>query len=488
MISSTSNEKRNISRIFHQLVNIFLSVCLLVSVIMTVYGLRMLGKTQDAYWDLNRWGYIVIALSVFLQIIISVMFFVKREWKINFSILLFSIGITIFFVNIYLVIKAGQLDIINAYERGARRAKVKFDNRTKLEVVRDLREKNINAYPSYSPGYQANVDNDFKKLLPLGGVSNSATVYCNETGEYLVFNSDRYGFNNDDTAYDKDIDFLIIGDSYAQGACVQPGEDIAGVLRKKGYNAISLGAGGGCPLGVLACLLEYGVHLKPRYVICTIYDKWNLGRLKLASNIDMLMRYLNLDFSQNLINRQYEIDNFLKRYINKVYDEKLKKELEQNKAERKYETKGFVWKIITLYRVRLLVGFHRGHFLTKDRQIIEERTKQRGQASAKYTDNKNFMLLKETLEKSKRVTGSFGGKFYYVFLPTFEAPLENQLLRRSNRLDSILKELNIPIIDFSKEAMKLDNPHSILPFGIATHYTAQGYELLADQIIHETKE
>ena len=42
----------------------------------------------------------------------------------------------------------------------------------------------------------------------------------NESGYYSIYKSDRYGFNNPDYVWDKnEIDLVIIGDSFAHGAC-----------------------------------------------------------------------------------------------------------------------------------------------------------------------------------------------------------------------------------------------------------------------------
>ena len=60
-------------------------------------------------------------------------------------------------------------------------------------------------------------------LIPLSGISNIKTIDCNENGYFSFYNSDRYGFNNNDSVWDeKTIEYLLIGDSFTQGACVNP--------------------------------------------------------------------------------------------------------------------------------------------------------------------------------------------------------------------------------------------------------------------------
>ena len=59
---------------------------------------------------------------------------------------------------------------------------------------------------------------------------------CNENGYYSIYDSDRFGFNNPDDQWDQDLDFLLIGDSFVNGACVNRPNDIGSNLRKFNLN------------------------------------------------------------------------------------------------------------------------------------------------------------------------------------------------------------------------------------------------------------
>ena len=59
------------------------------------------------------------------------------------------------------------------------------------------------------------------------------TIYCNENGYFSNYFSDRYGFNNPDNEWDKkQIDYVLVGDSFTHGACVNRPYDIASNLRR----------------------------------------------------------------------------------------------------------------------------------------------------------------------------------------------------------------------------------------------------------------
>ena len=115
----------------------------------------------------------------------------------------------------------------------------------------------------------------FIASIPLAGVSNKTTVYDNESGKYLIYKSDRHGFNNPDSEWDsREVDWLLTGDSFTHGSYVQPGQEIAGQLRSiTAIAAISLGIGSNGPLIEYAALVEYGKALKPAKVLWVYYRR-----------------------------------------------------------------------------------------------------------------------------------------------------------------------------------------------------------------------
>ena len=80
-------------------------------------------------------------------------------------------------------------------------------------------------------------------LYQLSGISNKLTIFCNESGYWSTYQSDRYGFNNPDEQWDKlHFDFVLVGDSFTLGACVHEKDTIAGQLRNKA-EVLNLGYG-----------------------------------------------------------------------------------------------------------------------------------------------------------------------------------------------------------------------------------------------------
>ena len=134
----------------------------------------------------------------------------------------------------YLFLKPIRIEDI--HKKFSKNEKFELDLRTRKEFYLD--EKKINPEIVVSVSSDNFISKD-KKFVPLSAISNKETISCNESGQFKKYFSDRYGFNNPDKMWDKqEIDFLILGDSFAHGDCVFEENNFAGNLRKisKKYN------------------------------------------------------------------------------------------------------------------------------------------------------------------------------------------------------------------------------------------------------------
>ena len=138
----------------------------------------------------------------------------------------------------------------------------RFDSRSRLEVFEETIKNDPNigiaVYPTDYLKYMED------SLFPLSAIANTRTILCNESGEYAYYESDRYGFNNPDNEWNaKEIEYLLVGDSFTHGACVDRPNDIGSVLRTlTNKNVLNLGYGGNGPLLEYAVLREY-LDIKP---------------------------------------------------------------------------------------------------------------------------------------------------------------------------------------------------------------------------------
>ena len=139
---------------------------------------------------------------------------------------------------------------------------IKFDERSKLEIYEDNKNNNKDIVAKYSPGALLKENN--LEIFPLSGISNKETIYCNENGFFSKYMSDRYGFNNEDDVWENgQIEIMILGDSYAHGACVDRPDDLASQLKKiSGKNVVTIGYEGNGPLLSFASFKEFSKKKK----------------------------------------------------------------------------------------------------------------------------------------------------------------------------------------------------------------------------------
>ena len=103
---------------------------------------------------------------------------------------------------------------------------------------------------------------------------------------------------------------------------------------------------------------------------------------------------------------------------------------------------------------------------------------------------KHFVSI---LLKSKKIVSSWGGDFYFVYLPGDSR--YNQLINKNyswnrNYVIDEIKQLNIPIIDFHLDFLEQSkNPlqYFAKKNNVYLHYNVKGYEQLTDLMIKRLK-
>ena len=485
--------------------NGFLVLLLLSEIAVFIYGLSVFGTRPE-------WSRIILFVSGPLILATGSLFLLSADNRLNAVVAVFSISAGIIAVNLVLEItRAGNTAENTAAElrltlvQAAEAAGAEYDKRDKIEVITDLRERGQIAYPSaitqliidnyladddirefrrlhhFVPDLEKIVDLD--ALLPLSGISNVTTVFCNEGGEWSIYHSDRYGFNNDDTVYDSEVGgrVLLVGDSFTHGACLQPGEDVASKLRQQGYNSISLGMSGSGPLLELATLKEYGPRLEPDIVLWMYFQSNDLDDLRAEYRLPILRRYyLEDDFSQGLINRQQEIDVFWKKIVNAV-EEKVREDIDRQQTINPQRRGMSLQRLIKLYNVRSLIGLTSGDY--EGPKTIA------ALISAKAIEEQDLIIrFKSVLSKAKAEATRMGSKLYSVYLPSSPSVIERRIPPDHATIMAVTEELNIPTIDFYKVMTADADPPRFFPFRHSGHYNADGYALLADLIVKEALE
>lgn len=436
---------------------------ILNSIIITVITFLFLTLFYILYKDFifnkskdigNYYQIYYIIISVLIFVYISTLF-LSINFKINILLSSITIVLALYFCEIF---------IFNDYLKSKKKflKSEKFDTRTKLQVLKDL--KKYEAVPTIRA--KDLIEKNEKDLLfwPLGGISKRKTVSCNESGEWSIYESDRYGFNNDDTAWNKKIDAILLGDSYTEGACVNPGEDIASNLRKLNFNTINLAYGAHGTLSKFASMREYGDELKDGVVFWMFYEGNNTIGLnfEINQNYFNLKRYLEYEnFSQNLKQRQEEIDLSL----NNFYKKNLSKELKKNIIKKK--------------------NFD---FLLIKNTIKLKKTREFFKISYRPVSNKNLDKLISIVVKAKNIANKKNNKFIFVYLPRYTSNIKYTTMFEKEKILERIYEENINVIDIHKKVFqKHEDPLSLFPFRKKNHYTKEAYKLIANELLNELK-
>lgn len=404
-------------------------------------------------------------LKYYLIFLVGIFFFggvlwLQKEIQAYIITLVISALVGLYLVEVGLTFFGlGQTDIRNLRIQAAAETFVEFDQDTKLEVLENLASQGVNAVPEIFPRDLLDM---YEEFLPLSGVSFKTTVGPNETGRRMIYQSDRYGFNNPDFEWDVErVEWLLIGDSFAEGMAVMQGQDIAGQLRDiSQLSAINLGRAGNGPLIELATMTEYAGAVKPRKILWLFYEGNDLTRnLPIEKENPLLMRYMQDGFSQNLVNRQKEIDDKLSKYL-------LEAHSHAQSQERLYKTR---W--IRLHGIRKLIGsFNNSDSNTNTNSQID------------------YPLFIKILTKAKANAEAWGGKLYFVYLPKYSRYSEKVIAHdnyynKSNVIE-IVKKLNLPVIDIHQEVFSdHPDPLSLFPFSLSGHYNSDGYREVAKAII-----
>lgn len=262
--------------------------------------------------------YLVSSILICFSIIT---FFINQKIKEYSIILGISLVVSLYLFEGYLIFKEQLSKEQRSKEQLLKKQLYKkqtgktWDTRDLLNVYKKLKKINnkisYTVPPSFFPTAQ---------IFTLSGVSNTETIYDNENGYYSIYQSDRYGFNNPDEEWDKkEIEYLLVGDSFTHGCCVNRPNDISSVLRiLSNKSVLNLGYGGNGPLIEYATLREY-LNTNIKKVLWVYYEGNDLDDLKNERENNILVKYLNdLNFTQNLKFEQNKINSLL---LNKIKEE-----------------------------------------------------------------------------------------------------------------------------------------------------------------------
>lgn len=442
---------------FTKLFNFSLFLISLVLFIYTFYQSEIVwfGSKRNFY-------FIFYFLSSVLLVFAIIFNYLKKNIKVYIIIFFFSFVIAIYSFELFITIKnpvEAHIKKINSKYaiKYKERTGKDWDFRNKHQVYNDLKKKENVAIIVHPASYIR--DNHI--IFPLSGISSVKTIFCNENGYYAQYFSDRYGFNNPDKEWNEEkIEYLLVGDSFTHGACVNRPFDISSVLRElSGKSILNLGYVGNGPLLQLATLKEY-LNSTTKIILWMYFEGNDLSDLSWEMSNNFLLNYYNNEnFSQNLKAKQKLINDIANEKILRGYTEKIR-------TPKTFEYINF----IKLIKTRNIL--HK--FLPK-----------------KFQPDQQSLLINEfvkILEIAKKKAEKNNSKLFFVYLPENRRYMGNYQYDNYDLIKQKVNQLNIPFVDIHKEVLlKEANPLKLFSFEEGNHYTIDGYRKVAKTIYALTK-
>ena len=238
---------------------IFLPTILTISILLLIYTFYKSEIVMDGF---NRNYYKTYYLISTILICFSIITLLLNEKIKEYLIIsVISLIVSLYLFEGYLIFKLKQQfskEQLLKEQLYKKQTGNEWDTRNILNIYKDLKKTNNNITVLVSKASRRSLNKNYN-IFPLSsGISNSETINCNENGYYSIYQSDRYGFNNPDKEWDKKGEYLLVGDSFTHGACVNRPNDISSVLRNiSNKSVLNLGTNGNGPLTEYATLREY---------------------------------------------------------------------------------------------------------------------------------------------------------------------------------------------------------------------------------------
>lgn len=428
-------------------INSIIKILITILLIILIYLIK-----KEFYQNISNYYYYYFIILILL-IYLFFALFSSEKVKVNLMLLFFSTLSSFYLLELAFFINTTFFK------------KKIFDTREKIEVVHDFKNKNLKLTLSVPPSQFLEKKGSF---FPLAGISYQMTVLCNEVGQWVTYQSDRYGFNNRDLNWDnEEINYLLIGDSFVHGHCVNYEDTFNGNLEKKKLNVINLAYAGTGPLIHLAYLKEYAYKKKIKNIILFYYEENDLLDLNNELKSQILKKYYQKNFLQNLIDKQDLIDKKLSNIINLKY-----------KNFNNFNHKFF--KFIKLFHVRNIIT---NFFITKEEINLELFTKFNKLDKKKITERYEVII-----KQFKEIASENNSSLTVIYLPSFtrytDKNFNNDNLYFKNNIINLYKSNSINYLDIDNELFKKQKePKKFFQNQTDNHYTPEAYRLISDLII-----
>lgn len=339
---------------------------------------------------------------------------------------------------------------------------VPFDRRLASQVVAELRSAGVDAVPSLGRGWPlepAARDELPAGFYPLSMPSRTEVVECNEGGEFLLFQTDEFGFNNPPgLVAEGRADVAVVGESLALGYCAQSGRSTVDLVRRTYPRTLNFAMADSGPLATLASLREYVEPLEPPIVLWFASEYYAELVYELSDSV--LARYFDPSFSQSLVRRQSEVDDAIRsRALPLLAASAREAELELERAESRW-----LLRVLTLPQIRSSLSL-----LSSPSPDVEP---------------PDLSLFERSLKLAQRTVARWGGRLIVVICPNYGDAVHGDDATRRQMLE-ITHKLGVDVVDGAALFDASDDPADLFALRIRSHPNERGHALLAELIVEK---
>ncbi len=149
-----------------------------------------------------------------------------------------------------------------------------LDRMTKFRAYQEMIKENPSLLP-WTGVFKPSVDNKFTDIV-LSNKSNNDLLFCNESGEWITYLSDKFGFNNNNKLFDNKKISLFLGDSFVEGMCVNRKDNLVSNLSSlTNEPIINLGMSGTALIEQFLILKRYYKNFNEIKKIFWMYSETN---------------------------------------------------------------------------------------------------------------------------------------------------------------------------------------------------------------------
>ena len=246
--------------------------------------------------------------------------------------------------------------------------------------------------------------------------------------------------------------YVAVGDSFTQGACVPSDQNMVAEIRGRFPATLNLGMAGNGPLSELAAIKEYLPRRRPRVVLWFYYEGNDVSKdLFIEREAALLVDYLGHDFYQGLERHQPAIDDALIAEVERAYDATATEAAKPPSQALRLKD------VLLMRHLRDALGLAVG--------------------------DADIPLFRRVMAEANRTVSSWGGRLYFVYLPSqarylgLGGRIAQSGLR--TRVMATVRDLGIPIIDIHAAFSASPAPRQLFQ----GHFTPQGYRIAADAIL-----